>query len=159
MNPNRSNTDGTADEQIADVYLADVDEDVLAEALLDLASDLPGDHTAEPTVVVLGDVPTYGEKVPDEYADHVGGKQVDSFRGIPVIQFKPRYAHMSDDGERLILGDGHLGDASYPNHLPAEFEHTINTDEYVTAVIYQEEPVDGGPSTEFTTTGNQSLSA
>lgn len=128
------------------------DKEIYAEALLDLAPDLDGDHRAEPTVVVLGDVPTYEDKVPDGYSEVVSGKQVDEYEGVPVIQFSPRFAHVEDNG--LSLKDGHLGGSrDYDDDLPAEFEHFIERYQYVAAAIYQES-VEDSDDVRVTDTGS-----
>ena len=115
---------------------SEVSKEVLVEALFDLAQDVAMDAVASPTVLVLGDVETYTDKVPSEYADSISGKQIDSFQGTPIRVFNPRYAYVEES--ELILGDGHLGEERYSD-LPAEFEHKISTDDYSAAIIYQED--------------------
>lgn len=111
-----------------------VSDDVLVEALFDMASDF--DVDSDPTVLVLGAVEGYADKVPDEYDKSISGKQIDSFEECPVMLFRPRYAYV--DGNDMVLGDGHLGTKEEDSEtLPAEFEYVITAEEYVAAVIYQ----------------------
>lgn len=115
--------------------------EILVEALFDLAEDISVDPVSSPTVLVLGHVESYHDKVPSEYAEAISGKQVDSFQGIPIKQFNPRYAYTKETEEALVLGDGHLGEERYSD-LPVEFEHKLSTEDYVVAVIYQEKSED-----------------